>query len=269
MSQHPFDAAIALQARGEDRWQGATSPAFANFIGPFGGVTAAQAINGVLQHPQRLGEPVALTVNFAAALADGPFDVIARPVRTNRSTQHWTVAIEQQGQTVVTATAITAVRRATWQTVEARMPEVPPPLEVPRPAGKPGVEWVHRYDLRFIEGPVPAAWDGKDTGASRTRLWVRDAPERPLDFASLTAMADIFFPRMWLRRAAFVPAGTVSMTVYFHAGEAQLRETGTGHLLGQAQGQGFGAGYFDHGGQLWNQAGTLLATTHQVVYYKE
>ena len=54
-------------------------------VGPFGGVTAAQALAGVLKHPQRLGEPVALTINFAAAIADGAFDLIVRPVRTNRS----------------------------------------------------------------------------------------------------------------------------------------------------------------------------------------
>ena len=70
MNQHPFDIAIALRAEGEGAWQGQTSPAYANMIGPFGGVTAAQALNAVLQHPQRLGEPVAYTVNFAAPVAD-------------------------------------------------------------------------------------------------------------------------------------------------------------------------------------------------------
>jgi hypothetical protein len=35
------------------------------------------------------------------------------------------------------------------------------------------------------------------------------------------------------------------------------------------RGSGFARGYFDHHGHLWNEAGTLLATTHQVVYYKE
>jgi acyl-coenzyme A thioesterase PaaI-like protein len=64
-------------------------------VGPFGGITAAQALNAVLQHPQRLGEPVSLTVNFCAALADGPFTVTARPARTNRSTQHWVIEIQQ------------------------------------------------------------------------------------------------------------------------------------------------------------------------------
>ena len=82
-------------------------------------------------------------------------------------------------------------------------------------------------------------------------------------------MADIFFPRVWLRRAQMVPAGTVSITIYFHASRAQLAATGEGYLLGQARAQEFRHGFFDHSAQLWNEAGTLLATSHQIVYYKE
>lgn len=266
---HPFDAGIALQWCGDDLAHGHTHPGFRNFIGPFGGLTAAQAINAVLTHPQRLGDPVSFTVNFAAALEDGPFEVIARAARTNRSTQHWIVTMQQGGEVVATATAITAVRRDTWGTVEAQMPGVPRAADVPLPTARPRVEWVNRYEMRFIDGAVPGEWHGGDAGHSVTRLWVRDNPPRPLDFASLTAMSDIFFPRIWLRRAAYVPLGTVTMTVYFHAGEAQLRETGGGYLLGQTRGQGFGAGYFDHTAQLWNEAGTLLVTTSQVYYFKD
>ena len=58
---HVFDAAIRLESLGDGRWQGHTSPAYANMIGPYGGITAAQALNAVLHHPQLLGEPVALT----------------------------------------------------------------------------------------------------------------------------------------------------------------------------------------------------------------
>jgi acyl-CoA thioesterase len=265
---HLFDEAIALQPQGEDTWQGHTSPAYANMIGPYGGITAAQVLNGVLQHPELLGEPVALTVNFAAALADGPFQVRPRPARTNRSTQHWIIEVLQDGQTVVTATAVTAQRRETWAGHEATMPEVPRPQEQPRTLRR-GVEWLHRYDMRFITGGIPREWNGQDVGESLSRLWVRDEPPRPLDFPSLTALADVFFPRLWLRRAKLTPVGTVSMTVYFHAGSEQLRASGESYLLIQARGQGFGGGYFDHAGQLWNEAGELLATTHQVVYYKE
>jgi acyl-CoA thioesterase len=84
MSSHAFDQAIALRAQSDGHWLGHTSAAYANMVGPFGGVTAAQALNAVLQHPERLGEPVSLTVNFAAALADGPFTVQVRAARTNR-----------------------------------------------------------------------------------------------------------------------------------------------------------------------------------------
>jgi hypothetical protein len=98
---------------------------------------------------------------------------------------------------------------------------------------------------------------------------MRDNPPRPLDFASLTAMADVFYPRIWRRRATLVPIGTVSMTVYFHADSAKLAGAGTGYLLGQAQAQAFHQGYFDQTAQLWSSQAELLVTTHQVVYYKE
>lgn len=267
---HVFDAAIALTPLGGDRWQGHTSPAYANMVGPFGGVTAAQALNAVLMHPQRMGEPVALTVNFAAGLADGAFEIEARPVRTNRSTQHWMIEVRQQDHTVLTATALTANRRDTWSSQsESPMPAVPPPDHVPTAPGRGRVEWINRYELRFVQGGFPTVWDGTDHGRSLTRLWLRDRPERPLDFASLTALSDVFFPRIWRRRACPVPVGTVSMTVYFHATAAQLQGTGAGYLLGQAQAEAFFQGFFDQSAQLWNAAGQLLATTHQIVYYKE
>jgi acyl-CoA thioesterase len=265
---HPFDAGLALQWCGEVA-QGRTQPEWRNFIGPFGGLTAAQVMKAVLEHPERLGDPVALTVNFAAPLEDGTFEVVARPARTNRSTQHWIVTVEQGGKVATTATAITAVRRETWRAEEARAPQVPAPADVALPGIEPRVEWVRRYEMRFIEGMMSGEWHGGDAGHSRTRLWVRDNPPRPLDFESLTAMSDIFFPRIWLRRATFVPLGTITMSTYFHATPAALHETGDGYLLGQTRGQGFGAGYFDHAAQLWNERGTLLATTSQVYYFKE
>jgi acyl-CoA thioesterase len=269
MDTHPFDLALALQPQGEHRFRARTSAAYANFIAPYGGMTAAQAMRAVLQHPKLLGEPVSLTINYAAALAGGEFDIVAVPVRTNRSTQHWTLSIEQQGEVAVTATAITAVRRPTFAAQEAQMPPAPQPAEVPWPKGRGLVEWTRRYEMRFVEGGFDGQWHGQDAGDSHTRMWMRDDPPRPLDFESLTALADIFFPRIWRRRASPVPVGTVTLTVYFHATAGDLRQAGDGYLFGEVRGHNFGRGYFDQTGHLWSEAGTLLATTHQVVYYKE
>jgi acyl-CoA thioesterase len=148
------------------------------------------------------------------------------------------------------------------------MPEVQAPKAHKAMAPVGGVEWLNRYEMRPIVGLIPHAWDGSG-GDSHTQLWMRDAPPRPIDFCALAALADVFFPRVWLRRARHVPAGTVSITVYFHASAAQLEATGKGYLLGQARGQEFRNGFFDQTAQLWNEAGTMLATSHQIVYYKE
>jgi len=124
---HSFDQALRLEPAGADRpdtWLGHSSPEYWNMVGPFGGTTAATALRAILLHPALRGEPVALTVNYAAAMAEGPFSVTARPARTNRSTQHWMVEMLQGDEVVATATAVTAVRRETWGGHEARMPEV-------------------------------------------------------------------------------------------------------------------------------------------------
>lgn len=264
----PFDVAIALAPQADGSFLGHTHPAYANMVGPYGGITAAQALNAVLQSPARLGEPVSLTVNFCAALADGPFTALARAVRTNRSTQHWTVELQQAGEAVVTATVFTALRRETWADDEHRMPAAPAPETLPRARPAARVAWLERYEMRLVEGGMPVDWNGAEHHDSATRLWVRDDPPRALDHAALAALCDVFFPRIWRRRATPVPVGTVSMTVYFHADAAQLAATGSGFLFAQAQAQAFRGGYFDQAGQLWSRQGELLATTHQVVYFK-
>lgn len=278
MSTHPFDQALAL-AHSDLRaghFTGATRPDYWNMVGPFGGATAAIALQSVLRHPDLLGTPIALTVNFAAALEAGAFDVQATPVRTNRSTQHWTVQITQPGSAggppsmTTTATVVTAARRETWGEGDLPMPaDVPPPEAVERLSiGPAGVAWLERYEMRPVSGGIPAQWD-ESSRHSESRLWLRDAPQRPLDFASLAALSDVFYPRVWLRRARRVPAGTVSITTYFHADAAQLAEVGTGYLFGRAAGQQFFNGFFDQTAHLWSERGVLLATSNQIVYYKE
>jgi hypothetical protein len=274
-SSHPFDSAVALVATGApDTFQGRVSQDYWNMVGPYGGITAATLVQAMAQHPQCLGDPVSITVNYAAAVGAGRFEIEARPVRTNRSTQHWLLTVSQAGedgspQVVTTATAVTAVRRQTWSGTDLAMPQVAPATEVPcAPPIMGGLPWLERYEMRFVDGMPPRQWDGAEA-ESLTRLWVRDNPPRPLDFASLAALSDVFFPRVWLRRAHRTPAGTVSITVYFHASREDLAAAGTAPLLAQARGQEFRNGFCDQAAQLWSESGRMLASSHQIVYFKE
>lgn len=266
---HPFDAAIHLEPRGEGRWRGHTHDAYGNMVGPFGGATAAAALAAVLAHPARQGEPIALTVNFAGPVAQGPFDVEATPARTNRSTQHWSVQMRQGTDVVVTATAVLATRRETWSAVEAGFPQAPPAKTIARTAPLDRVRWTSAYDMRFVQGPLQIGTPPAGEQDSVSLLWVRDEPPRGLDFRSLAALCDVFFPRIFVKRPSWVPIGTVSFTVYFHADAATLAAIGSHHLLAHARAQQFRNGFFDQSAELWGPGGELLAVTHQIVYYKE
>lgn len=78
----------------------------------------------------------------------------------------------------------------------------------------------------------------------------------------------MFYPRFFLRRATGLPAGTVSMTVYFHASAERLHACGSDFVLGQARGQFYHAGFFDQTAQLWSRDGMPLASSTQIVYFK-
>ena len=238
---HALDIATAVRRQHDGSFLGSTSPAYGNMVGPFGGVTAASLLQSVLVHPDRLGEPVALTVNYAGPLADGEFSMIAEPVRTNRSTQHWLIRLLQAGETAATATVVTATRRATWSATEAGFPDVPAAADLARTPPLERAAWTGRYDMRFVRGGPDAggAWTSDaDPGVaadSVSQLWIRDEPARPLDFLSLAAICDAFYPRLFVRRPKWVPVGTVSLTTYFHADSAMLAACGESAVLGSAR----------------------------------
>lgn len=269
MRAHPLDTALALAPLGEDRFGGCTHPDWANMVGPFGGITAAQLLQAALLHPQRLGEPLALTVNYAGAIAEGDFEIEARPTRTTRTTQHWNFTLRQGEAVCTTGSAVFAVRRPTWSAPELAMPQVPPADAVAAETRRPPVTWPQRYEFRFVEGGWPDYRQPQDLPDSRTVLWVRDLPPRPLDAPALAAIADVFYPRVFRRRQRFTPAGTVSITTYFHADAAAFAAQADRPLLAVATGRRFTLGFFDQSAELWSDDGHLLASSHQVVYFKE
>jgi acyl-CoA thioesterase len=227
-------------------------------------------LNAALLHPQRQGDPICLTVNFSGPVADGAFEIEARPVRTNRSTQHWLLQLSQAGVVAATGSAVLALRRQTWSA-----PEAQPPVNLPAAAalqratfeGRPN--WVRQYDMRFVAGEMPVNFDGQEQARSESLLWIRDEPPRPMDFVSLAAICDSFFPRILIRRRRPTPIGTVSLTCYFHADPAQLAAQADRPVMGRARALNFRNGYFDQSAEVWGDAGDLLASTHQMVYFRE
>jgi len=187
---HPLDVALRMTPQHDGSLSAQAPAAYWNMVGPYGGITAAQMLQAVLQHPEVLGEPLSITVNYAGPVEAGEQRIEAIPVRTNRSTQHWTVAMGRRtadGEMVVstTATVITAVRRETFSLDDVALPAMPAPESCERfnTAGGGG-EWLQRYDMRVVQGAIPKTWDDSQR-ESISQLWVRDDPPRPLDFPGL------------------------------------------------------------------------------------
>jgi acyl-CoA thioesterase len=263
---HGLDEAVRLEPAGEGRFVGHTSRKYWNFVGPFGGITAATALNAILQRADKLGDPLSLTVNFMAPIKEGAFTLDTRILRSNRSTQHWAVQLGQEGEAepALSVIAVFAARRETWALREAKAPEAPPPEACKPFAPRLGIQWPQMYEMRYARGRF-----GVENPDSLTHAWLSDVPPRPLDFLSLTALCDAFFPRIFLRRPQMAPIATVSLNIYFHVDAGELAREGAGPVLCAARAQVFNKGYYDQEGQVWGREGKLLATTQQIAWYKE
>ena len=271
---HVFDEAVKLVSTGSlGQWQCQVHPAYANMIGPYGGITLAQALHAIMIDPRRHGDPTSITMNYVAPVDSSTPEIIATLKRTNRSTQHWTADFIQNGEIVACAMILCAVRKGTFDHIHVSMPQVPSPESLSRSQAR-FPEWVSRYDMRYVTGEPSLSLTNAEVGepalnaSSKTVVWIKDTPNRPIDFQSLSAITDAFYPRIYILRPRFIPAGTVSITVYFHVCADDLKSIGSDYLLGDASGTVFHRSFADQTVMLWTRSGRLLATSTQCVYFK-
>ena len=267
---HLFDDATQVTA-GDSRWQGKTSEDYWAFVGPFGGVTAATILRALIEHPQRAGDPLALTVNFCAPIAEGAFDLDVRLVKANRSSQHWCVEMTQGGGEVATlATAVFAERRPSWSHQQAAFPAAKPFEQTRALSARSPMTWANQYDFRFVEGEP--RFYGSPAASPLERLF-QTVDRRPRAAQDRHAVADVdvgcvLRPGVSWHGGELVPFGTVSLTTYFHADAEDLAAEDITRVLAVADAKIFHKSYGDQNGELWSPNGRLLATTTQIAYFK-
>lgn len=269
---HPLDEATRLCGdAGASARTASTSDGYWTFISPFGGVSAATALRAVLEHPERAGDPLAMTVNFCAPIERGEYVVAVRRVRANKSSQHWLVECTQgeSAEAVLTASVVTASRRQSWSHRSAPSPVLPAYESLPSFPNGDSLAWVAQYEFRFAEGQITQSEAMFEPPRSpRSVLWLKDAEPRPLDFISLAAMSDAFFGRIFQVIGRSPPFGTVSMTTHFHASGEELAAHGTAPLAAVADARVFHRSFADQTAELYGAGGQLLATSTQVAYFR-
>lgn len=266
---HPLDSAVALQSIGEGRYTGTVSPLYWNMVGPFGGVTASTLLKAVLEHPGLKGRPLAETVNFCSAITTEPFSIDVVLERDGKSTQHWRVSLVQDGKVGANATIVTGAHRDTWGHQATTVPAMPAADTIAPSSMTNRNGWPARYEMRFVSGAPSLAAEGEEPTAGVTKAWLRDEPPRPLDYLALAALADAFAPRVMLMRNARAPAATVSLSTYFLADEAELGAQGMRPVIGLAALRAAKHGFHDQTVELWGDNGSILAVSHQMVWFKD
>jgi acyl-CoA thioesterase len=241
-------------------------------IGPFGGWIAAALLRPVVDHPERLGEPISITIDFVAAIRAGRYDVRVELLRRNRSTSFWFARLvqDQDGDEVhcASATVVLAVRRATKAFAIAAAPEAAAPETLrPLDARSMRAKWMEQYDMRFVSG-VPFTSNASVDASDHTIAWVRDRVATRIDFCTLVAMSDCAFPQIFHRITSPIPISTVSMTVRFHATSRDLAALENDFILYDATMRVAYEGFFDETSSIYSRAGTMIATMEQIVWYK-
>lgn len=270
METHPLDEALCLDRLEEGQWRGTHAPAYGNMAGPFGGWTAAVLLNAIMLDERRLADPIALTINYCAAIASTPFVIETKLQRGGRTTQHWSLELKQEGAVAATASVVCGLRKPVWSHQPTKAPEAPKREGLPLSSTAKRPEWTKRYDMRFATGSLadyPRA-DGQIRNA-RSLVWLKDEPPRRLDFPALAALSDAFFVRIMIARGTWQPMATVTLTTYFHVSSEELQALGAAPLLGEADAATFRQGFADQSCSLWSEDGRLVANGVQATWYKE
>lgn len=254
---------FALQSEGPGMFGASADPRFEANTGMFGGWTAALLLGAPLADPRAEGRPAAISVNYIARIAPGAaLRLTATPLGGSASVKHWRSEIRlDDGTIAASATVILTRRRPSDAACDWTMPEAAPPESLP--SSHPPGPFGRHIDLRAVAGSPPFARPDM-----RSLAWVRETSGRAIDPLQLAFLADVYAPRIFHLGTAPRPSSTLTMTVYFLAGAEELGAIGDDYVLTEACGTRVEQSQVGSQARLWSRAGTLLATTEQLCWFR-
>ncbi len=265
-----FNESLVLTPAESGVFNAQTDPRYWMMKGPFGGWVSAIMLKAAMAAVETPEHPLSITINFFQPITERDVKLVVTPQQLTRTLSFLKVdaiqLVDGKDQLAASAMVILGRRRGNVQFKELAPPEHLPQPETLEPVsarvGAP--PFFTNYELRPIIGrPFQEADD------SYTLAYARDYPPSPLDVISLTALADIPSPRLFHRRAGFVPIATVTLSVYFHGLPQEIDAQGDRPVIMAARARLIQAGFFDQTLEIWSSSGALLATSEQMVWFKD
>ena len=260
--------AIPLTPVSPGRWSTVAGPEWSNPGGGlWGGYAIGLCIRVVEAEPEARGEPLSLTLTYAAALPSGALDIRSHRLRQGGSIGVWEVEVLPAGSDQVGVHCIVTMARRpeTPSFAFATMPVAPDPedvptLEIPGMALRYGAA---AFERRPLEGFPPAPGE-----SSRSLCWVRSR-HGAMDKALLGMVTDHSPPRAMYALGTSIRTTTLALTAYLHATVEELAEVGQDFILVECEGRVGNAGASDERSSYWSRNGKLLATSEQLAWYRE
>jgi hypothetical protein len=258
----------SIAPAGPRLWRTTTGDTFSN---PNGGVWGGYAIGLCLRVlevvPDVRGEPLSLTVTFAAPLPAGGVTLRTRRIRQGGSVGIWSVELLREGSDQVSIQAVItlAQRPETKAFSFVRMPDAPAPESLGDGVTPGG--GVRRHGAAVFERRMVGTFPPATGSDSRSLAWIRSLAG-PLDKVLLGMAADYSPPRAMYALGAAISTNTLSLTAYLHASPAVLAGVCEDFFLVECEGRIGGGGASDERSSYWSRDGQLLATAEQLVWYR-
>ena len=264
MRTFEFDRDTTVTPLGDGLWRAQVSERWGTGKSPNGGYLLAlviRALAGALRHP----DPVTVTGHFLRAPGPGPVDIHIDAAPPGRTLSTATASLHQNGEECLRVLAsygdLSRSHRGRLTHLIGGPPELPPPEEClvgdgRMPDGRGPTPLSQRFDLLLHPETCGWAFDGP-SGRPEVGGYARLRDGRDPDLAVVAVIADVFPPTAFeLGAIGWVP--TLELTLHGRARPAP------GWLRVWVRSRFFAGGYAEEDAEVWDRAGTLVATSRQI-----
>ncbi|HTM20141.1 MAG TPA: thioesterase family protein [Kofleriaceae bacterium] len=253
-----FDDDTALTAEAPGRYRGAISDRWSVLSGvPNGGLVMCYALRGLaLALPQP--DPLSLTAHFLRPARVGSVTVDVEVIKVGKRNATAVARLIQDEAEILRAIGLFGrLDDGARALIAGEPPPLPAREQCVAGRGAPGLPRIaERFDNRF--DPATVGWmAGRPSGDMVIRAWMRLADGREPDALAMPLFADGLPPPLFNQvTPGWVP--TLELTVHFRARPAP------GWLRAQFRTRFVSGGLLDEDGELWDDAGQLVALSRQL-----
>lgn len=257
-----FDEASAVHQVAETKWSGVVQPDW-DILGIANGGYLMAIAARAMSEATGGRTPVSVTAHFTRPVKAGPVEIAVDPIKEGRTFSTMKAQLGSETGSVSLMGSFADPGRPDHEVtyIGASPPEIPPPEECVRLA--PAVDGplppplVGRFDERIHPEDV-GVLKGELTGVPMIRGWLRLLDGEPLDPFTLLLVADALPPAIFNLDIPMGWTPTLEMTTHVRA-----RPT-TEWLRCKFTTRFVTGGLSEEDGEIWDQAGRLVALSRQL-----